>query len=55
MSVSEDVFDAIEQLELGSLFTRGAIQWLQKFDGATLSRIPSTADNLAWFRNLMLK
>lgn len=55
MSVSEDVFDAIEQLELGSLFTTGAIQWLNRFDGATLARIPNTADNLAWFRNLMLK
>lgn len=55
------VFDAIEQLELGSLWTKHNLDTrerttdLVKFDGSVLRRVPDTPENLDWYRNLMLR
>lgn len=55
ISQMEEVFDAIERAQLGSLYTKGETRMLVKLEDGVLKSIPASAANLAWFRNLMLK
>jgi hypothetical protein len=54
-STLEEVWDAIEQMSIGSLFMKGDVTLLTRSENGMDKPIPATPTNISWFRNLMLK
>jgi hypothetical protein len=43
------------RLFLGTLYSKGDIKWLTRFDEGVNKQVPVTRENIAAFRDLMLK